>query len=171
MSARNSIPVQQRGLTLIELIVFIVVISVGLIGILTVMNVTARSSADPMIRKQALAVAEAMMEEVLSKDFQNDPGGNNGTTPTLGCTPNTAPACNPNIVLERQNYNDVDDYIGWDQNGVFQIDGTPAPIGGNYRVRVAVAALALNGVAGKQVTVTVNSGPETITLNSFRANF
>ncbi|MCE9569660.1 MAG: type II secretion system GspH family protein, partial [Rhodocyclales bacterium] len=42
---------RQHGLTLIELIVFIVIVSVALAGVLSVLNLTARSSADPMIRK------------------------------------------------------------------------------------------------------------------------
>ena len=46
----------QRGLSLIELIIFIVIISVGVLGILSVLNTTAKSSADPMIGKQVLAV-------------------------------------------------------------------------------------------------------------------
>ena len=79
----------QRGLSLIELIIFIVVVSVGILGILSVLNATAKSSADPMIRKQVVAVAEAMLEEVLSKDYQNDPGDPANTSATLGCTPNT----------------------------------------------------------------------------------
>lgn len=161
----------QGGLTLIELILFIVIVTVGLVGVLTVMNVTARSSADPVIRKQALAVAEAMLEEVLSKDFQNDPAGNNAATPALGCTPATVPRCVQNTPLDRQNYNDVDDYIGWNQGGVFQVDGTLAPIIGNYVVQVGVVAWALNGLAGTRVTVTVISGNETVALEGFRANF
>ena len=47
----------QRGFTMIELIVFIVVVSAGIAGILSVMNTTVKSSADPMLRKQAVAIA------------------------------------------------------------------------------------------------------------------
>ena len=54
---------RQRGLTLIELIVFIVIILVGVAGILSVMNITTRASADPMVRKQSMAFAEAVLEE------------------------------------------------------------------------------------------------------------
>ena len=168
--SRRSLACRQRGLTLIELIMFIIVITVGLVGVLTVMNVTARSSADPVIRKQALAVAEAMMEEVLSKDYQNDPADAVNASAVLGCTPNTATLCRPNTLLDRQNYNDVDDFINWNQNGVFQVDGTAAPIVGNYVVHVGVFPWTLNGVAGKRVHVIVISGNETITLDSFRAN-
>ena len=81
----------QRGLTLIELIIYIVVVLVGLAGVLTVFNTTVRGSADPVVRKQALALAEAMLEEVLAKDYQNAAGGNNAATPAEGCTPATAP--------------------------------------------------------------------------------
>jgi MSHA pilin protein MshD len=54
----------QRGISLIELIMFIVIVSVALAGILLVMNVTTKSSADPLIHKQSLAIAESLLEEV-----------------------------------------------------------------------------------------------------------
>lgn len=60
---------RQRGVTLIELLVFIVVLSLGLAGLLTVFNQVVRNSADPLLTKQALAVADAMLEEILLKDF------------------------------------------------------------------------------------------------------
>jgi Tfp pilus assembly protein PilV len=60
---------RQHGLTLIELIVFIVIVSVALAGVLSVLNLTARSSADPMIRKQMLAIAEGLMDEVAAQPF------------------------------------------------------------------------------------------------------
>lgn len=55
---------RQRGVTLIELIVFIVIISTALAGILLVMNQVTVRSADPLVHKQALAIAESMLEEV-----------------------------------------------------------------------------------------------------------
>ncbi len=161
---------RQRGLTLIELVMFIIVVSVGLAGVLTVLNVTGKSSADPVIRKQALAVAEAMLEEILSKDYQNDPADPGNTSATLGCTSSTVPVCAANTVLNRPNYNDVDDYNGWNQTGVYQVDGTLAPVLGAYTVAVAVAPWTLSGVAGKRVTVTVTGGTETIALEGFRGN-
>ncbi|TXT24529.1 MAG: hypothetical protein FD134_1480 [Gallionellaceae bacterium] len=54
----------QRGVSLIELIMFIVIISVALAGVLLVMNRVTASSADPLVRKQALAIAESLLEEV-----------------------------------------------------------------------------------------------------------
>ena len=48
--------IRQAGLTLVELIVFIVIVSVGLAGILVTYDTVVRHSADPLVRKQALAV-------------------------------------------------------------------------------------------------------------------
>ena len=92
---------RQHGLSLIELIIFIVIVSVGLVGILSVLNVTVRHSADPMVRKQALAIAEAMMEEVLAKDFANPDGGFSGA------------ATNAN----RGSFDDIWDYNGFTMSG------------------------------------------------------
>lgn len=55
---------RQAGVSLIELIMFIVIVSVALAGILLVMNTTTKSSADPLLHKQALAIAESLLEEV-----------------------------------------------------------------------------------------------------------
>lgn len=163
--------VRQCGLTLIELIFFIVIVSVALAGVLSVLNLTVSKSADPMVRKQALTVASAMLEEVLAKDYQNDPADPGNTSATLGCTVNTTPRCAPNTVLERQNYNDVDDYKGWNQTGVYELDGSLSPVLGNYTVAVSVAAAAAwSGVTAKQITVTVSGGGETISLTGYRTN-
>ena len=54
----------QRGISLVELIMFIVIVSVALAGIMLVMNVTTKGSADPLVHKQALAIAESLLEEV-----------------------------------------------------------------------------------------------------------
>ena len=55
---------RQSGISLIELIMFIVIVSVAVAGILLVMNVTTKSSADPLVHKQSLAIAESLLEEV-----------------------------------------------------------------------------------------------------------
>ncbi len=59
----------QRGVSLIELIMFIVIVSVAMVGILLVMNQVMGRSADPLIRKQALAIAESMLEEIRLQDL------------------------------------------------------------------------------------------------------
>lgn len=65
---------RQRGVTLIELIVFIVIVSVAVVGVLQALRMSSANSADPLRRKQALMIAEGLMEEVqLAKFTYCDP--------------------------------------------------------------------------------------------------
>lgn len=59
----------QRGVTLIELIIFIVIMGIAVTGLLRVFSVSAIGSADPVRRKQALMIAESLMEEVQHAGF------------------------------------------------------------------------------------------------------
>ena len=60
---------RQRGLTIIELVMFIVIMGVAAAGIIGVLNLGTKSSADPLRRKQAMLIAEAFMEEVQLAPF------------------------------------------------------------------------------------------------------
>lgn len=158
----------QGGLSLIELIVYIVVVTVGILGILSVLNVSTRDSADPMLRKQVLAVAEAMLEEVLSKDFANPAGG---FTPATPGHPTQA---------ERPRLDDVGDYhmdAGWNWTGVTSLVDTATTIAGleNHSVTVTVVpTAAFNGLPAsdaRAVTVAVNGGGQVVTLLGFRTRY
>lgn len=144
---------RQSGFSLVELILFIVIISVGITGILGVMNITTRHSADPMVRKQALAAAESLLEEILLKDYTDPDGSNTGET--------------------RPTFDDVDDYGGYTSTGIETIDGTPIVPLADYNVSVSVAVSGLGGVAeAKLVTVTVaGPGNESIALSGYRTNY
>lgn len=139
---------RQFGFTLIELIIFIVVVSAGLAGILSVMNTSVKSSADPMVRKQAIALAESVLEEVLQKAYADPDGTNAGET-------------------DRTNWDNVDDY-----NGKTQADlALPAAVS-SYSVNIAVTdGSAALGIAARKVTVTVSKGAESITLTGYRTNY
>lgn len=140
---------RQRGFTLVELIIFVVVVSVGMAGILLVMNTNVRASADPMVRKQAMALADSVMEEILQKSYAHDPNAPVGT--------------------DRASFDNVDDY-----NGKTQADFTdlPAALAG-YTITITVAPASLEtGVNLKKVTVTVAQGGTTsITMVGYRANY
>ena len=72
---------RQSGLTLIELVVFIMIVSIALAGVLSVLTYTTSRSADPMISKQMLAIAEALLEEVEMRQFTYcNPGDPNFST-------------------------------------------------------------------------------------------
>lgn len=139
---------RQAGFTLVELVIFIVIVAVGVAGILLVMNTVVASSADPMVRKQALALAESILEEILQKEYA-DPDGTSGET-------------------TRATFDDVDDYNG-KSNSTFT--DLPAALS-SYTISIVVDAPAsLNGVTMKRVRVTVSKSPESITLTGYRGNF
>jgi MSHA pilin protein MshD len=54
----------QRGMSLIEVVVFIIVLGIAFAGLLILYNQVTRTSVDPMIRKQALALASSLLEEI-----------------------------------------------------------------------------------------------------------
>jgi MSHA pilin protein MshD len=58
-----------RGFTLIEMIIFLVVVSVAMAGLLQVMAVAVKFSALPLQRKQALAMAQGLLQEMVQKDY------------------------------------------------------------------------------------------------------
>ncbi len=139
---------RQAGFTLVELVIFIVIVSVGVAGILLVMNTVVASSADPLVRKQALALAESVLEEVLQKAYA-DPDGTSGET-------------------TRATFDDVDDYNG-KSNSTFT--DLPAALS-SYAITIVVDAPAqLNGVDMKRVRVTVSKSAESITLTGYRGNY
>lgn len=152
---------RQSGFSLIELIIFIVVVSVGIAGILMVMDVSVKSSADPMVRKQTVAVAESLLEEVLLKEYANPAGGYTGSVSP------------PPAGSSRTSFDDVDDYAGYTTTGgMVDMSGIAIAGLGQYNVTsVAVAGITLNSVAAKQVTVTVTGPAGALSLTGYRTNY
>jgi MSHA pilin protein MshD len=146
---------RQGGFTLIEVIIFIVVVGAGLAGILSVTNTVVKSSADPMVRKQAIAIAESLLEEILLKEYANPAGGDTGAVRAL--------------------FDDVDQYAGYTTTGGVQdVLGTAVAGLGNYNFAPAVTVVTntdLGGVTSKKVTVSVTSPGGTITLSGYRGNY
>ncbi len=150
-----------RGFTLFELLVFIVVVSLSLGALVPVINQSLVHSVDPIVRIRLLELAQAQIDEVQSRKYDEN-------TPTGG-TPACIAGC-AGIGLEGENINvassldDVDDFHGY--------SATPVP---GYSVSVAVtlagADLGLPAADAKRITVTATGAGETLTLSSYRANF
>jgi Tfp pilus assembly protein PilV len=65
-----------RGFTLIETIIFILVLSVGAVGIMTLYQNILSHGADPLLRHKGLVLAQDLMDEILSKKWdENTPNG------------------------------------------------------------------------------------------------
>lgn len=135
---------RQRGVTLIELVVSIVILSVAATGILMVMTQTILSSADPMLREQATAIAQSYMEEILTQPL-SDPDGVETNGPEGGEI--------------RATYDDVWDYHGLN-NSAGALDQNGATVSGleGYNIAVSVTGTTLGPGAGSpalRIAITV----------------
>ena len=149
-------PRRQSGMTLIELIVAIVIIAVGLAGVLSVFNTTVRASADPMIQKQLLAIAEGMMDEVMLLPYAN------GTGTDTGCA--------------RAGFDGIDDFATYTGKSICDQEGAAIDSLSGYSVSVAIDNIALGmetgGETSKKITVTVTrNANESVTLTGWRTNW
>jgi MSHA pilin protein MshD len=155
-----------RGVTLIEVLIFILIVSVALAAILNLLTLTVAHSGDPLVRRQSLAVGESLIQEIDSVPFaQNDPrtGAAEAIGPESGESrgSNTAP------------FDDPRDYSGYSETGITTPDGTPIPGLSSYSATASAAQQSVGNIPaadGLLVTVTV-TGPsgEPMALSSFRA--
>lgn len=182
---------RQRGLTLIELVLTIVILGIAATGVLQVINQTTRSAADPVRRKQAMLIAEGLLEEVeLARVTACDPADANATTAVAssGCA-SVPEAMGPeNVVGNARPYDNVNDYNGLsttvDAAGNAFGGGTGAMAG--YSATVAItatdklgpSALTINGAASStelillRITVTVTYRPgTTLVLEGYRTRY
>ena len=148
------------GLTLVELIIAIVILGIGLAGVILAISTTVRSSADPLIRKQMLSIAEELLEEALLKPFAV-----NGTAPN-----NRLQGCGTGA--SRTEFDDVSDYADYATTGICDIEGNTTSGLENYDLRVSIDGGASLGNIGngdaKKVTVKVNHGADSIALIGWR---
>lgn len=171
--------IRARGISLIELLVFIVVVGVAVTGVLTVYSRNARSSADPVVRKQVAAIAESLLEEVLAKPYTYcDPDDANAETAmsAADCA-TTAEAAGPEAGETRTAnltpFDNVNDYDGFAMTGISDLTGAAVAGLGAYSAAVQVQpAGAFNGIpAGETLVVTVTvSGPgnHSVSLAGYR---
>ncbi|MFI3156626.1 MAG: hypothetical protein QX199_10750 [Methylococcaceae bacterium] len=152
----------QYGISLIELVLFIVIVSVAVSGVLSVINVANTGSVDPLIHKQTLTIAESLLEEIELQSFSNPNGGFTGAA----------------TQANRGSFDDIFDYHGFATAGIFPADGSlvGVPGLGGYNVNVAVVNAGADwGIAGGEVvsiivTVTPPSG-NPLTAVGYRFNY
>lgn len=178
----------QHGLSLIELLVFIVVVGIAVSGVLSVYSLNVRSSADPMLRKQALAIAESLLEEVLAKPYTYcDPDDANVETASSSAIGPTGCATTPEGmgaegVEDRYSnltpYDNVNDYNSFPtMTGIDDLNQNAVPGLSGYTANVQVQQPAggFNGIpAGETllVTVTVTApGNHSVSLSGYRTRY
>lgn len=174
-----------RGFTLIELVMFIAIVGAGVAGTLLAYDFSAKSSADPVVRKQALAIAESLLEEIQQMPFTfcdpDDPAVSTAANAAACAIPE---AMGPEAGETRYNaatpFDNVNDYNGYNTAaeippGIKDITGTPIGGLGNYNASVTVTQVALGGVAASdslRITVTVTAPANvTVTVDSYRLQY
>ncbi len=151
---------KQAGVTLIELIISITVISVALVAILGAFSQSIAKSADPAIRAQAASIAMAYMEEVLLQPYADPAGSDTG-----GCEEGN----------NRATYDDVNDYncIN-DTTGAKDRNNNLIPGLEGYNVQVSVRPSTLNGAAAQEIVVTTTYDGDAnlnVSLTAFRVDY
>lgn len=148
------------GLSLIELVVAIVVVAICLTGAFALVDSTTRRSVDPMLERQALAIAEAYLEEILQQSHLD---------------PDEGALC-PTPEADRSLFDNVCDYAGLVDAGARDQTGRAIEGLDAYRVEIQVDPAATLGTltGGTQVLridvrVTDPLGRH-ILLSSYRSN-
>jgi MSHA pilin protein MshD len=175
-------PVLQRGITLIEQIMFIVIVSVGVIGLVSVMNPAIRASADPMLTKQLVAIAESLLNEVMHQPFTwCDPDDATAST-----AQSYADCANPQNAFGPTPAGETRYALGTDPafDNVADYFGPMAPISdpSGSNVMAGYFAFIAMGHAGGvfgladttavlSITVTVTRGTETFSLTGYRFRY
>jgi MSHA pilin protein MshD len=180
-----------RGVTLIEMIIFIVIVSVALVAILTVLNITAQHSGDPLINKQLQAIAEEYMEEVTAMPFTYcDPEDANVLTASssAGCaiaalSEATVGPKTVNGSLETRGinptFNNVGNYAGYSSANASDASGTHTFNGYSVAVTVAFDAAAdlgpstllISNSAVLHITVVVSNAANSFKLEGYRTRY
>lgn len=171
---------RQRGVTLIELVLFIVIVGLASAAILGVMSLTTRHSADPQLRKQALAIAEGMLEEIELARFTycdpQDPAAQTATSPA-GCSIPEGPGEEPNGA--GRPFDNVNDYVSaygtakeytTDAQGAVWAAGSPQ----KYIASVVITQVPLNGLPATEslrIQVTVPYADQQIVLDGYRVRY
>jgi MSHA pilin protein MshD len=151
-------PARSRGFSLPELILLIVVMAIALTGILLVFNTAVVGSVNPVVNKQAIAIAESLMDEILLMPFNNPTGGFSGAA----------------TQANRAQFDDVGDYNNFATTGIFTIDGTAIAGLAAYSVAVTVVPTALSTVPStdsKLITVTVTGPGSGVALQGYKLNY
>jgi MSHA pilin protein MshD len=148
----------ERGVTLIELLIFLVIISVALVALLSVFSLQVTHSVDPVARVKAMEKGQALLDEILSRKFDEN-------TPTGGvpaCDSVSGPAC-AGLVADGD-FDDVSDYVNYvDPDSSYTATVQVTEAGNDLNIPNHQARL---------ITVAVDvPGGDVVRLSAYRVNF
>jgi MSHA pilin protein MshD len=175
----------QKGLTLVEMVVVIVVLGIALAAVAPIIANGTGSAGKVLLETQAVALGQSYMDEILSKRFAE------AASPS-GIPPYTGPCALVTEEAQRADYDDVDDYNGLAEGfdtdppqPLLDVDGNARVGYENFRVDVVVRCLgdeadgldsldSLDSLEnGKFISVTVSHRTNTQgwKFGAYKANF
>lgn len=173
---------RQAGLSLIELIMFIVVVGIALAAVMSVFVQATKASTDPQLRRQALAIAESLLEEIELQPFSycdpDSPQWGIATSPA-GCGAQ-AEAIGPEAGESRYGatlFDNVNDYHGFALNGIRDISNAAVPGLAGFSASVTVQPSGLGSIGittgnALRITVTVTGPNQTsVSLQGYRTRY
>lgn len=116
---KSNAPLKMTGVTLIEMVIFIVIVGIAVTALMSVYINVTRTSADPMIRIRGIELGKSMLEEILLKAYDNSTplgGGcvqfnaNSRCSSGPAATAQSAAGFGSDGSETRATFNDVDDY-------------------------------------------------------------
>ncbi|PKH58835.1 MSHA biogenesis protein MshD [Shewanella sp. Choline-02u-19] len=185
---RNGLQIN-KGFTLIELVVGMVVISIAFVMMSTMLFPQAERAADNLHRVRSAELAHSILNEIWGKRYDQNTNSNGGVPacdavakPLLGLPAGVACTAKDKlgpdevatgVTESRNNYNDVDDYMGLNINSnMLNSSDTYASRYINYALAVKVEYSDGASLNSKLVTVNVTTpSGEVITYNAIRSNY
>lgn len=159
-----------RGTTLVEVIVFMLIVSIAVVSVVKALSQAVQWSADPLVQRQTLGIAESLIQEIDSQPYaQKDPYNPTGPDDAIGPEPGETRSGSP---LPFDNPND---YSGYSETGIVAPDGSAVAGLGTYSASVVATQQSMGNVPaadGLLVDVTA-TGPDgqPVTVTTFRARY
>ena len=178
-----------RGFSLIEVIIVIVVLTIAIGGVLRIISLTTSNSADPQLRKQALAIAASLLEEIELAHFTycdplTDPNPTSATAP-VNCT--VPEAMGPEAGNNGRMYDNVNDYGSLAGAVTYTTDAAGNAFPAGYVAKVTItaepglgptgatisASTTPNGMNVLRISVAVSygSGGDSVVLDGIRTRY
>jgi len=150
-----------RGFTLIELIIFVVVVGIATTGLFLALNRANLASVEPISQLRAFELAQSVAETIIGKNY--DEMSPNGGFPPCDSAETDAQPCDAFNPADKGELDDVDDYDGYST--------LPAGYDG-FSLNVSVTAANLNGQSAKYVLIQVQpAAGNPVQLGFYRANY
>ena len=147
----------RQGLTLIETVISVVVVSLLLAGALNAAGASGMTQALTQDRRIGIELCQSLMTEIVSKPYYDPDTGLNGLGPGFGEAKG----------VDRTGFDDVDDFNGWIARPPKERDGTIIP-GTTGLTRSVVVSKYSN--AGNADLFTAAGEVKLVTVKVFRSN-